>query len=166
MMNTHKNRSSSSRVEEALPYAGGFFNYKGFTLIEVILVIVVLAIAIPSLISAVSFMTARQVNTIGTTIAVDLAQERMEEIMGDRMNPVRGFVWIVNGNYGPEGVGPTAVAGFPNYNRSLNIICVTAADLNNTGVGCDYKRIQVTVSAVGVGTSVPDAVLYSVVTNH
>jgi prepilin-type N-terminal cleavage/methylation domain-containing protein len=140
-------------------------NAKGFTLIEVILVIVILAIAIPSLISAVSFMTARQVNTIGTTIAADLAQEKMEEIMGDRMNAARGYGYIVTGVHYPAET-PMA-APFGNYNRTVNIICVTAADLN-TSVACttDYKRIQVTVSATGVGLSVPDAVLYSVVTNH
>jgi type II secretory pathway pseudopilin PulG len=138
---------------------------KGFTLIEVILMIVILAIAIPGLISAVSFMTARQVNTIGTTTAADLAQEKMEEIMGDRMNPAVGFGYgyIINGNYLPE---TPMVAPYGNYNRTVNIICVTAADLN-TSVACtDFKRIQVTVSAVGVGPSVPDAVLYAVVTNH
>jgi prepilin-type N-terminal cleavage/methylation domain-containing protein len=139
-------------------------NSKGFTLIEVILVIVILAIAIPGLISAVSFITARQVNTIGTTTAADLAQEKMEEIMGDRMNPVRSYAYVVNANYAAE--TPIA-APFTNYNRTVNIICVTAADLN-TSVACttDFKRIQITVSAVGVGPSVPDAVLYSVVTNH
>ena len=142
-------------------------NSKGFTLIEVILAVVILAIAIPSMISAVSFMTARQVNTIGTTTAADLAQERMEEILGDRMNALRGFIYIANANYTPESTTPTAVAGFPSYNRSVNIICVTAANLN-TSVACTtaYKRIQVTVSAVGVGPSVPDAVLYTVVTDH
>jgi prepilin-type N-terminal cleavage/methylation domain-containing protein len=140
---------------------------KGFTLIEVILAIVLLAIAIPGMISAVGFMAQKQVNTIGTTTAADLAQERMEEIMGDRMNPTLGFGHIISGNYLPESVSPTAVAGFPNYNRSVNIICVTAADLN-TGVACPtaYKRIQVTVSASGVAPGVPDAVLYTLVTDH
>lgn len=139
---------------------------KGFTLIEVILVIVVLAIAIPGLISAVSFMTARQVNTVGATIAADLAQEKMEEIMGDRMNAARGYAYVVNANYAAE--TPMA-APFGNYNRTVNIICVTAADLNPLvppACPTDFKRIQVTVSAVGVGPNVPDAVLYSVVTNH
>lgn len=140
---------------------------KGFTLVEVILVIVILAIAIPGLISSVGFMAARQVNTMGTTIAADLAQEKMEEILGDRMNIGRGFNYIANANYTPESTAPTAIAGFPNYIRSVDIICVTAADLN-TSVPCttDFKRVQVKVSTSGVGPSVPDAVLYTVVTNH
>ncbi|MBI3595851.1 MAG: prepilin-type N-terminal cleavage/methylation domain-containing protein [Nitrospirae bacterium] len=139
---------------------------KGFTLIEVILTIVILAVAIPGLISAVSFMTQSQVNTIGTTIAADLAQDKMEEIMGDRMNPARGFAWIVNGAHYPN---DTPMTG---YNRTVNIICGTSLDLNTNVPPCtsanatDYKRIQVTVSASGIGPSVPDAVLYSVVTNH
>lgn len=136
-------------------------NSKGFTLVEVILAIVILAVAIPSLMSAVSFMTARQVNTMGTTIAADLALEKMEEVIGDKINPSRGFTWIVNGPNYPNDI---PIAG---YNRSVNIICVTAANLN-AGVACptDFKRVQVTVSAAGVGPSVPDAVLYTVVANH
>src|SRR5579872_1592105 len=110
---------------------------KGFTLIEVILAIVILAIAIPALISSVSFMAARQVNTMGTTTAGDLAQEKLEEILGDRMNMNigYGFNYIANASYTPESTAPTAIAGFPNYSRSVNIICVTAADLN-TSVAC------------------------------
>lgn len=135
---------------------------KGFTLIEVILVIVIMAIAIPGLISAVSFMTQSQVNTIGTTTAMDLAQERMEQIVADKMNPLvgMGYGYIISGNYLPD----TPMTG---YNRSVNIICVLPADLN-TGVPCDtgYKRVQVTVQAVGVGPSVPNAVLVTLVTNY
>jgi prepilin-type N-terminal cleavage/methylation domain-containing protein len=136
-------------------------NLKGFTLIEVILAIVILAVAIPALVSSVSFMAARQVNTIGTTIAADLALEKMEEVIGDRINPARGFPWIVSG---PNYPGDAPVTG---YNRSVSIICVTAADLN-TSIACPtaYKRVQVTVSTSGVGPSVPNAVLYTVVSDH
>jgi prepilin-type N-terminal cleavage/methylation domain-containing protein len=137
---------------------------KGFTLIEVILVIVIMAIAIPGLISAVSFITKSQVNAIGTTTAADLAQERMEQIMGDRMNPARGFTYIVIGNYSPP---ETPVAGFTNYNRTVTITCFTNSTLTVTAVcPTDYKQVQVTVQAVGVGPSVPNAVLYSLVSNY
>jgi len=136
---------------------------KGFTLIEVILTIVILAIVIPSLISGVGFMTARQVNTIGTTTAADLALERMEQIMGDRMNPARGFGYIIVGNYPAE----NPVAGFPNYNRSVAITCFTSNALTTTAAcPTDYKQAQVTVNASGVGPSVPSTVLVSLVTNH
>jgi prepilin-type N-terminal cleavage/methylation domain-containing protein len=141
-------------------------NTKGFTLIEVILVIVIMAIAIPGLIITVSFMTKAQVNTIGTTTAADLAQEKMEEIMGDRMNPAVGFGYghIITGNYPAE--TPMAPP-FDRYNRSVTITCFMDSTLTVT-VGCptDYTQVQVTVQAVGLGTSVPDAVLVSLVTNH
>ena len=138
-------------------------NQKGFTLIEVILVIVIMAIAIPSLITGVSFMTQGQVNTLGTTTAADLAQEKLEQIIADKRNPAVGFSNITNARYPAE----TPVTGFSNYNRSVNIICVSAADLN-TAVACptDYKRVAVTVQAVGVGPSVPDAVLVTLLTNY
>lgn len=135
----------------------------GFTFIEVILVIVIMAVAIPAMISSVSFMVQGQVNAIGTTTAMDLAQERMEEIMGDKRYPPRGFAWLVNINYPAE----TPVAGFSNYNRSVNIVCVNPGALD-TSVPCPtgYKRVEVTVQAVGVGSSVPDAELVTVVTNY
>jgi len=138
---------------------------KGFTLVEVILAIVILGIAIPALISSVSFMAARQVNTMGTTIAADLALERMEQVIGDKLNPAIGFANInTAGRYTDE--TPMA-APFNTYNRKVRMICVAPTDLN-TSVGCptDYIQVQVTVSAVGVGPSVPDAVLYTVMTNH
>ncbi len=139
-------------------------NSKGFTLIEVILALVILAVAIPGMISAVSFMNTRQVSTIGGTTAAALAQERMEQIVGDRINPLRGYGYVIGANYPAE--APMG-APFGNYTRTVNIICVNAADLN-TSVACttDYKRVQVTVSASGLGPSVPNAVLYTVVANH
>ena len=135
----------------------------GFTLIEVILVIVIMAIAIPSLIMGVSFMTQRQVNALGTTTAVDLAQERLEQIIADKRNPLVGFANINNARYPAE----TPVAGFAQYNRTVNIVCVSPANLD-AAVACptDYRRVQVTVQAVGVGQSVPDAVLVTLVTNY
>jgi len=138
-------------------------NDKGFTLIEAILVVVILAIVVPGLISAVGFMTARQVNTIGTTMAADLAQEKLEQIEGDRMNPARGFGYIVVGNYPAE----NPVAGFSNYNRSVALTCFTSSALTTT-TACptDYKQAQVTVQPVGVGPSVPNAVLVTLFTNH
>jgi len=138
---------------------------RGYTLIEVILVIVIMAIAIPTLISAVSFITKGQVNAIGTTTAADLAQSRMEEIMGDRMNPTPpyGFTYIVVGNFPAE----TPVAGFTNYNRSVAITCYTTDALTVTAVcPTDFKQVRVTVHPVGVGPSVPDAVLNSLVVNR
>ena len=140
-------------------------NAKGFTLIEVILIIVILAIVIPGLIGGAGFMSARQVNAVGMTTAADLAQEKMEEIMGDRLNPTPpfGFSYIVAGNFPAE----NPVAGFPNYNRSVTITCFTSNTLAVTGAcPTDYKQVQVTVQPVGVGPSMPSTILLTLVTNH
>ena len=138
-------------------------NSKGFTLIEVILVIVIMAIVIPSLITVLSVITKGQVNTLGTTTSAVLAQERLEEIIADKRSPNRGFSYIDNVNYPAE----NPVAGFAQYNRSVDIVCVASTDLN-TPVACptDYKRVEVTVQAAGVGPSVPDAVLVTVLTDY
>ena len=138
-------------------------NSKGFTLIEVILVIVIMAIVIPSLITVLSVITKGQVNTLGTTTSAVLAQERLEEIIADKRSPNRGFAYIDNVNYPDE----NPVGGFAQYNRSVDIVCVNSSDLN-TPVACptDYKRVEVTVQASGVGPSVPDAVLVTVLTDY
>lgn len=143
-------------------------NSKGFTLIEVILIIVIMAIAIPSLISAVSFMTQSQVNTIGTTTTAELAQEEMETIIAKKRSTC--------GTCGYANTPPTscatplvgvfaAVAGFPNYEKKTDAECVNAA-LASVLVDQGYKKITVTARAVGVGPSVPDAVLVTVLTNY
>ena len=137
---------------------------KGFTLIEVILVILILAIAIPSLVMGVGYITKKQVETLGTTTAVNLARERLEEIIADKRSPILtlGFDNIIPANYTDE----IPVTGLP-YNRTVNIICVVPPDLE-TDAGCptDYKRVQVRVQAVGVGASVPDAVLVTLLANY
>ncbi|MBI3812385.1 MAG: type II secretion system protein [Nitrospirae bacterium] len=143
-------------------------NTKGFTLIEVILVIVIMAIAIPGLISAVSFITAQQVNMVGTTTAADLAQEEMENIIAKKQSSC--------GTCGYANTPPTscatplvgtfaAVSGFPNYQKKTDAVCVDSS-LASVLTDQGYKEITVTVQAVGVGPSVPNAVLVTLVTNY
>lgn len=134
---------------------------RGFTFIEIILVIVIMGIAIPALVSAVAFITQSQVNPMGTTVATTLAQERMEEIIADKMNSVVPFTSINNARYPND----TPRQG---YTRSVNIICVSAPPNLDVDAGCNtnYRRAQVTVQAAGIGPSVPDAVLVTVLTNY
>ena len=141
---------------------------KGFTLIEVILVIVILAIAIPGLISAVSFMTAGQVNALGTTTAADLAQEEMEKIIAKKRSSCGtcGYANTPPISCAIPLVGVfAAVSGFPNYQTKTDAECVDAA-LASVVTDQGYKIITVTVRAVGVGPSVPDGVLVTVLTDY
>jgi len=66
-------------------------NNQGFTLIEVIMIIVVFAIAVPTLMTVLS-STLDSSNKSAVISQADIyAQEKMEEIIGDRRNSSKGF---------------------------------------------------------------------------
>src|SRR3990172_8608857 len=90
----------------------------GFSLIEIIITLVVLSIAAVGVLSVFSATSRGSADPLLLSQAVELAQERMDTIIGDRNNSARGFAWIVPGNYGAE----TPVPGFANFNRNMNII--------------------------------------------
>lgn len=133
---------------------------RGFTFIEIILVIVVMGIVIPALIAAVSFITQAQVNPMGTTVATTLAQEGIETAIAQKQSTCAtcGYANIAT-------VAPAAVPGFPNYTRRTDVVLVDA-NMAVSGPDVGYKRVTVTVTAAGVGPSVPDAVLVTVLTNY
>lgn len=141
---------------------------RGFSLIEIIITLVVLSIAAAGVLSVFLSSSKASGDPLVLNQAVQLAQEKMDIIIGDRKNPARGFVWIVPGNYGAE----TPVPGFANFNRNVTICCVTppppANALNNTmpcvtpGVGgcaSGYAHVTVTVTHATVGNVTADTVL-------
>jgi prepilin-type N-terminal cleavage/methylation domain-containing protein len=120
-------------------------NQRGFTLIEVIITIVLLAIITSGLMAM--FTTFARNNGDPSVIiqATELAQEKMEQIIGDKNFPTVGFNNVTNGRYGAE----NPVAGFTGFNRSVNIIYVNTGALNTTvSPGpTNYKNVTVTVSS-------------------
>ncbi|MEK6577140.1 MAG: prepilin-type N-terminal cleavage/methylation domain-containing protein [Nitrospirota bacterium] len=134
----------------------------GFTLIEVILIIVIMAIVIPGLIAGVSYMTASQVNLLGTTTAANLAQEELEKVIAKKMSTC-GTCGYANITVGAGTF--SAVTGFPNYEKKTDVEMVDSG-LNPSGTDLGYKKVTITVRAVGVGPSVPNAVLVSLLTNY
>ncbi len=120
---------------------------KGFSLIEAIVTLVVLSVAAVGVYAVFANATRGSADPLVLNQAVQLAQERMDEIVGDRRNPGRGFVWIVPGNYGAE----APVTGFANFSRSVNIFCVNNGTLNtNNGqpppCASGYTHVDVTVT--------------------
>jgi prepilin-type N-terminal cleavage/methylation domain-containing protein len=134
----------------------------GFTFIEIILVIVIMAIAIPALVSAVSLVYQDQVNPMGATVATTLAQEGIEAVIARKQSTCATCGY---GNI-PVGLGAFApVSGFPNYQIETDVALVDA-NLNPSATDVGYKLVTVTVQAVGVGPSVPNAALTTVLTNY
>jgi prepilin-type N-terminal cleavage/methylation domain-containing protein len=127
----------------------------GFTLIEVVVTIIVLAIALGILVPFVVSLKG-SASPVVTQQAITLAQERLEQIIADRSDTSipRGFTYATTpGNYPAE----NPVTGFTNFTRSVAIACVTTANLNAVGTApspscsiadgeTDYARVTVTVT--------------------
>lgn len=110
-------------------------NSRGFTLVEVLLVIVVLGIAMPALMFLHSSLVQDSTDSVVLSKAVLYAEEKMEEIIADKRNPAKGYDWVVTpGNY-PNDVPASG------YTRS--VIIQTSGKIQN---GVPYAFVQVTVS--------------------
>ena len=112
---------------------------RGFTLVETISAIVVLAVALPPMLWAIGAAQDQRVDSVMTSRARWLAMEKLEAIVADRYSAERGFDWIDEANYPHE----DEVDGYPNFTRSVTI----------TDVGPDlqpgtelHRRATVTVS--------------------
>ena len=112
----------------------------GFTLIEVVLILVIASLAILPLSMLFANTTIRSSDARNTTIAAQLAQAKMEEIAADRSSPARGFAFLVSRNYPPE----DPVPAFPGFHRSVWIAADSAYD------GVRFRTVRVSVSAVNL----------------
>ncbi len=137
-------------------------NEGGFTLIELIITIIVLAIAGIGVMSVFSNSMRTGANPLVVAQATQLVREKMEIVMGDRQNTARGFSWIIPANYPAE----NPVPGFSAFNRSVSIYCISSGDLNvNVGsppCTTGYAHITVSVMNAAIGTITSE----SIVTNY
>jgi prepilin-type N-terminal cleavage/methylation domain-containing protein len=135
----------------------------GFTLIEIIITLVVLSIAVVGLLSVFATAIKGSANPVVLNRAIALAQEKMDTIIGDRMNSARGFAYIIPGNYPAD----IPVTGF---NRSVTIMCVNPGALDtDSGVapgagGCASGYTHVTVTVVN--NAIGNVSLDGLVTNY
>ena len=154
-----------------------FLNNKGFSLVETIMIIVLVAVAIPAIVMMMGQSSkqsgAQSVQPELRITASNLAQGMMEEIRSKRWDELAGSAQ--SGVLGPEGgESRTACTGIPNtfddiddynglnencpyggviYNTTVFVCYVDQADLNTCVAGTrSYKRIIVTVSNTLFGT--------------
>ncbi len=126
----------------------------GFSLIELVIVIVIFGIASAGLMTLFSTGIKKSADPLLQNQALQLAQEKIEIILGDRLNPARGFAYITSANYPAE----SPVTGFPDFSRTVTISCVTAADLNtSTGLpppcASGYTHVTVTAAHAVLGAA-------------
>jgi prepilin-type N-terminal cleavage/methylation domain-containing protein len=135
----------------------------GFTLIETIITLIVLSIAAVGVLSVFTTGIKGSANPLLVDQATQLAQEKMDMILGDRLNTAFGFAHIIPANYAAE----TPVAGFAGFNRSVAIFCVNAGTLNTdnlTAPPCASGYAHVTVQVYSAVTG--SVTVEGLVTNY
>ncbi|HEX7078190.1 MAG TPA: type II secretion system protein [Candidatus Eisenbacteria bacterium] len=108
----------------------------GFTLIEVVLILVIAAVAVLPLGMLFANTSIRSGDARNAMVAAELAQAKMEEITADKNSPSRGFSYLVAANYPSE----ASVTAFPAYARSVSIAPDSSYD------GITFRTVSVTVT--------------------
>ncbi len=125
----------------------------GFTLIETIVAIVILAVAVPPMLWAVTESQRMRMNPMMASKARWLAVEKLEDIIADRHSsdqppiPILGYDWVAaGGDYVVE--NPGDITGYPGFSRSVTLL-ETKADLSTTAPPpLGYLTVTVTVGWV------------------
>ncbi len=117
---------------------------KGFTLIETVSAIVILSVAVPPMLWAVTQAQRQRMNPIMASKARWLAVEKLEDIIADRHAiPARGWGHLIDANYPDENPGDIGT-GYEGFSRKVTpFVAETDADLSTPGVG--YQVVTVTV---------------------
>ncbi len=112
----------------------------GYTLTEVIFVIVVAGLALPPLMAVFAGMSRDSARPDLLLVAANLAREKMELIAADKFNTTRGYAYLVSGNYPAE----SPVSGFT-MTRSVAFTDVASSDLSTAEPGSGFRKVVVTV---------------------
>ena len=112
----------------------------GFTLVEVVLIIVIAAVAVLPLSMLFANTSIRSSDARNATMAAQLAQAKMEELTADKNSPARGFSYLLAANYPAE----SPVAAFPGYSRSVSF------SPDSTYDGVTFRTVTVTVTCTSI----------------
>jgi prepilin-type N-terminal cleavage/methylation domain-containing protein len=118
---------------------------RGFTLIETVAAILILAVAVPPMLWAVSQAQQKRANPMLASKARWLAIEKLEDIIADRHSTSgnRGWDYLIAGNYPAE--NPGDISGFPQFGRTVTLV-ETQADLSTPDSDGGYMKVTVTVT--------------------
>ncbi len=132
---------------------------RGFSLVEAIVALLIVGVAIPPMLWAMSAAQARRADAALAATAGWLATEKLEDIIADRHSTTRGYNYIASTNYGAE----VGVTGFLRFSRSVGI-AETGADLSSAGTG--YKTVTVSVGYSDSRNQTRSLQLKTVVTSY
>lgn len=114
---------------------------RGFSLVEAIAGILVMSIAVPPMILAVSDAQIRRAGITQASRARWLATERLEDMIADRHSSTRGYDYLHASNYTDE----SDIQDAPGFTRRVQI-AETGPDLVTPGAG--YKHLTVMIDWV------------------
>ncbi|MEW6252976.1 MAG: prepilin-type N-terminal cleavage/methylation domain-containing protein, partial [Planctomycetota bacterium] len=134
---------------------------RGLSLIEVVLAIVLLGLAVPTLLVQIGAGARQQAASAIQQNLIQLASERLGEIYADHANPTCGYGYIVASAYPAE----SAPGGRAGYGRQTEVREVSPADHTTPTPGSGIKRVRITVTGPdsgpltleGIVTSIPGA---------
>jgi len=112
----------------------------GFTLVEVVLILVIAAVAVLPLGMLFANTSIRSGDARNAMIAAQLAQSKMEELTADKNSPSRGFSYLIAANYPVE----SPVSVFPGYSRSVTFAPDSMYD------GVTFRTATVTVTCANI----------------
>ncbi len=115
-------------------------NKKGFTMVEMIVAVVILAVAILGLSSSTSRLARTAVDAEKNALALQAVEDRMSRI---RLHPIYQQLDSMFTESEAE------VPGLPDYTRSTNITRILEPG-ERDGKYIDYTRITVTVTGPGL----------------
>jgi len=114
---------------------------QGFSLVELIAVIVLLSVGLVALLQVFGTATRTIGNNVDGQLGAQLTQERAERVLVDRR--VRGYAYVTTlGTYPNE----PAIAGFPNYARTTIFTPLAVAPCAPGGT---CQQVNVTVTRAG-----------------
>ncbi len=116
----------------------------GFTLIELVAAIVLLAVAVPPMIWATQQSRHQSVDPVLTSRARWIATEKLEDIIADRYSSTRGYDYLISSNYPDEPAG--TITDYEGFARQVSLL-ETTADLVTPGNG--YMTVTVHLSWMG-----------------
>jgi len=123
-------------------------NKKGFSLLELTITIIVLAIGLVTLLGVVKYVTINSSKNHVNTVSGWLCEDKLEEELKARYDS--GFSALSTGT-----TTESPVSGFSGYTRETTIGYVDISDLTAIiGGPTDYKRIEVEVNGFGSPTSI------------
>lgn len=118
---------------------------KGFTIIEVLVALFVLAVGIAAVLNMFPLGLQVAISSQTASVAVQLGQAKMEEMVSKEYNDLSFYLGTNTEEYG-------SIAGFDRYKRITKVSCAHRNDLSEADCAYDsindpgpLKKIEITV---------------------